>query len=111
MSILPSYIKGEWWTPDAAAAAEATPVRDATTGEVVAEVSTEGLDLAGALDYARTVGQASLGKLTFHQRAVLLKQMALVLTERKEELYALSTRTGATRNDCLLYTSPSPRDS
>ncbi len=37
--------------------------------------------------------------LTFHQRAVLLKQMALVLTERKEELYALSTRTGATRND------------
>ena len=63
------------------------------------EVSTEGLDLAGALEYARTVGQASLGALTFHQRAVLLKQMALVLTERKEELYALSTRTGATRND------------
>ena len=77
----------------------ATAVRDATTGELVASVSTEGLDLAAALEYARTVGQASLGALTFHQRAVLLKQMALVLTERKEELYALSTRTGATRND------------
>jgi oxepin-CoA hydrolase/3-oxo-5,6-dehydrosuberyl-CoA semialdehyde dehydrogenase len=98
-SILPSYVQGEWWTPDAATAAAATPVRDATTGEVVAEVSTEGLDLAGALEYARTVGQASLGTLTFHQRAMLLKHMALVLTERKEELYALSTRTGATRND------------
>ena len=98
-AILPSYVKGEWWTPDAVAAERATAVRDATTGELVASVSSEGLDLAAALDYARTVGQASLGALTFHQRAVLLKQMALVLTERKEELYALSTSTGATRND------------
>ena len=95
MSILPSYLEGQWRTPDTAG----TPVRDATTGEVVAEVTTEGLDLAGALEYARTVGQASLGDLTFHKRALLLKQLALVLTERKEELYALSTRTGATRSD------------
>jgi oxepin-CoA hydrolase/3-oxo-5,6-dehydrosuberyl-CoA semialdehyde dehydrogenase len=98
-AVLPSYVQGEWWTPDAAAAASAAQVRDATTGELVAEVSTEGLDLAAALEYARTVGQSSLGALTFHQRAMILKQLALVLTERKEELYALSTRTGATRND------------
>ncbi len=37
----------------------ATEVRDASTGEVVARVSTEGLDLGAALEYARTVGQAS----------------------------------------------------
>ena len=41
----------------------------------------------------------ALGALTFHQRAVLLKQLAQVLTERKDELYALSTRTGATKTD------------
>lgn len=97
--ILPSYVRGEWWTPDADAAAGATEVRDASTGEVVARVSTEGLDLGAALDYARTVGQASLGELTFHQRAVLLKQMALALTERKAELYEISSRTGATKQD------------
>ncbi|MCD2441318.1 phenylacetic acid degradation bifunctional protein PaaZ [Agromyces sp. SYSU K20354] len=97
--ILPSYVNGQWWAPDAAAAASATEVRDASTGEVIALVSTEGLDLGAALEYARTVGQASLGALTFHQRAVLLKQMALALTERKAELYELSSRTGATKQD------------
>ncbi|SFR82869.1 oxepin-CoA hydrolase / 3-oxo-5,6-dehydrosuberyl-CoA semialdehyde dehydrogenase [Agromyces sp. CF514] len=103
--ILPSYVNGGWWTPDAAgmtagdASSSATEVRDASTGEVVARVSTEGLDLAAALEYARTVGQRSLGELTFHQRAVLLKQMALALTERKQELYELSSRTGATKQD------------
>lgn len=95
--ILPSYVRGGWWTP--AAGATATDVRDASTGEIVTRVSTEGLDLAAALDHARTVGQESLGALTFHQRAVLLKQFALALTERKDELYALSARTGATKAD------------
>ena len=46
--ILPSYVQGQWWTPDAAAAASATEVRDASTGDVIARVSTEGLDLVGA---------------------------------------------------------------
>ncbi|GGI46099.1 oxepin-CoA hydrolase/3-oxo-5,6-dehydrosuberyl-CoA semialdehyde dehydrogenase [Agromyces flavus] len=97
--ILPSYVRDAWWTPDQAAVASATEVRDASTGELVARVSTEGLDLAAALEHARTIGQRSLGELTFHQRAVLLKQMALVLTERKAELYELSARTGATQRD------------
>ncbi|GAB3633058.1 phenylacetic acid degradation bifunctional protein PaaZ [Microbacterium shaanxiense] len=95
--VLPSYVQGEWWTPQTAA--DALVVRDASTGAEIAQVSTEGLDLAGALEYARTVGQASLGALTFHQRAVLLKKFALALTERKHELYALSARTGATKAD------------
>lgn len=95
--ILPSYLQGSWWSPDAGA--EATEVRDASTGELVARVSTAGIDLAGALAYARTAGQASLGELTFHQRAVRLKQLALALTERKAELYEISSRTGATAQD------------
>ena len=95
--ILPSYIRGAWWTPEDDA--DATEVRDASTGELVTRVSTEGLDLAAALEYARTVGQSSIGMLTFHERAVLLKKLALALTERKEELYAISARTGATKAD------------
>jgi oxepin-CoA hydrolase/3-oxo-5,6-dehydrosuberyl-CoA semialdehyde dehydrogenase len=97
--ILPSYVRDGWWTPGDEAAASVTEVRDASTGEVVARVSTEGLDLGAVLEHARTVGQKSLGELTFHQRAVLLKQMALALTERKAELYELSARTGATQRD------------
>ena len=77
-------------------------MRDASTGEVVTAVSTAGLDLAGALEYARTVGQASLGALTFHQRALLLKEFAQILTARKDELYELSSRTGATKNDSMV---------
>ncbi|MGO2684405.1 MAG: phenylacetic acid degradation bifunctional protein PaaZ [Microbacterium sp.] len=95
--IVPSYLQDAWWTPDPVG--EATVVRDASTGEQIAQVSTEGLDLAAALDHARTVGQASLGALTFHQRALLLKQFALALTERKDELYELSARAGATKAD------------
>ncbi len=95
--ILPSYLQGSWWSP--AADAEATEVRDASTGEIVARVSTEGIDLSAALAYARTAGQAALGELTFHQRAVRLKQLALALTERKAELYEISSRTGATAQD------------
>ncbi|WP_226532309.1 phenylacetic acid degradation bifunctional protein PaaZ [Microbacterium paraoxydans] len=95
--ILPSYLQGAWWTPGADA--EATEVRDASTGRVIARVSTEGIDLEAALAYARRAGQASLGELTFHQRAVRLKQLALALTARKEELYEISSRTGATRQD------------
>lgn len=95
--ILPSYLQGQWWTP--ADESAATVVRDASTGEIVTRVSSAGIDLARALAYARTVGQRTLGALTFHERAMLLKQFALALTARKEELYELSKRTGSTVRD------------
>jgi len=98
--ILPSYVQGAWWTPDDAS--DAVDVRDASTGEVVTRVSTNGLDFPGALEYARSVGQASLGRLTFHQRALLLKQLAQALTERKDELYELSARSGTTKTDAMV---------
>ncbi|WP_243074431.1 phenylacetic acid degradation bifunctional protein PaaZ [Microbacterium sp. SS28] len=95
--ILPSYLQGEWWVPSGGG----VEVLDPSTGEPITRVSAEGADLAGALEYARTAGQSSLGALTFHQRAVLLKEFAVALTERKDELYALSARAGATRRDSL----------
>ena len=95
--MLQSYVQDAWWSP--ADSVVGVEVLDASTGEPVARVSSEGLDLGAALDHARTVGQKNLGALTFHQRAVLLKQLALVLTERKQELYELSYKTGATKID------------
>lgn len=97
--ILPSYLRDQWWVPDTGD--DAMPVLDASTGEVVTYLSTHGVDLVGAIAHARTVGQASLGTLTFHQRALLLKQFGVALTARKEELYELSKRAGATVRDSL----------
>jgi oxepin-CoA hydrolase/3-oxo-5,6-dehydrosuberyl-CoA semialdehyde dehydrogenase len=98
--ILPSYVRDEWWTP--AEDPDAVLVRDSSTGRPIVRVSTAGLDLTRVLDHARTVGQDALGALTFPQRAVLLKLFATVLTEHKDELYALSARAGCTRRDAMV---------
>ena len=98
--VLPSYVQDAWWSPADGAAARL--VRDASTGAPITSVSSEGIDLAAAVAHARTVGQASLGVLTFHQRAILLKRLAQYLAEVKEELYELSARSGATRFDSMI---------
>lgn len=98
--ILPSYVQDSWWTP--ARTDGAITVVDASTGDAIVEVSAHGLDLSAVLDYGRTVGQRSLGELTFHQRAVLLKEFALILGARKDELYSLSARAGSTVRDAAI---------
>ncbi|MET7996676.1 phenylacetic acid degradation bifunctional protein PaaZ [Amycolatopsis sp. NPDC005232] len=95
MVLLRSYVSGGWHT----ATDEGTPLHDAATGEEVARVSSTGVDFAGALDYGRRVGGPALRELTFHQRAALLKALASHLREHREELYAVSARTGATLGD------------
>jgi oxepin-CoA hydrolase/3-oxo-5,6-dehydrosuberyl-CoA semialdehyde dehydrogenase len=95
MALLRSYLGGAWVTPGG----EGRPVLDAVTGEEVATVSSAGLDLAGALSYGRSAGGPALRELTFHQRAGLLKALGSQLREHREELYALSARTGATLAD------------
>ncbi len=95
MTLLRSYVGGAWRTP----AGEGRPVFDAVTGEEVARISTDGVDMAAALEYGRSVGGRALADLTFHQRAALLKALGSMLRERREELYALSARTGATLGD------------
>lgn len=99
MTFLPSYVNGAWWTPDGDP--DAAIVRDASTGDEIVRVSTRGLDLARAVDYARTVGRKCLGSLTFAQRAMVLKSLAIALNDRREELYVLSERSGSTRRDSL----------
>jgi oxepin-CoA hydrolase / 3-oxo-5,6-dehydrosuberyl-CoA semialdehyde dehydrogenase len=92
---LRSYVNGGWHI----AADEGAPLHDAVTGEEVARISSAGIDMAGVLAYGRRVGGPVLRELTFHQRAALLKALASYLREHRDELYALSARTGATLND------------
>lgn len=93
--LLQSYVQGRWH----AAAERAVDLRDATTGAVVASASSAGVDFRGVLEHAHRVGGPALRRLTFHERAALLKRLALRLTELKEEFYRLSYVTGATKND------------
>ena len=95
MNNLQSYVEGTWY----AAPELGKPLLDAVTGEPVAGISSAGIDSAGILEHARTVGGPALRALTFHDRALRLKALALYLMERKERYYELSTSTGATRAD------------
>ncbi|MGH8318720.1 MAG: phenylacetic acid degradation bifunctional protein PaaZ [Steroidobacteraceae bacterium] len=92
---LESFIAGRWQAGTGAAVA----LRDATTGEVIANASSDGLDISASLTHARGVGGPNLRRLTFHERAALLKSLAKYLTDKKDELYRLSYATGATKSD------------
>jgi oxepin-CoA hydrolase / 3-oxo-5,6-dehydrosuberyl-CoA semialdehyde dehydrogenase len=92
---LRSYVGGSWFE----ATDEGAPLRDAVTGEQVTTISSTGIDMRAALDHGRSVGGPALRELTFHQRAAMLKAVALFLREQRDELYALSARTGSTLAD------------
>jgi oxepin-CoA hydrolase/3-oxo-5,6-dehydrosuberyl-CoA semialdehyde dehydrogenase len=92
---LPSFVRGSWFEPSG----DGTPVRDAVTGEPIGTVSSDGVDMAAVLAYGRGTGGPALRALTFHQRAAILKQLGLFLREHRDELYAVSRRTGATLGD------------
>ena len=75
------------------------PLLSAVDGKTVATISSTGLDFKAMLDFGRRTGGRNLGRYTFHERALLLKELAKYLMEHKKEFYALSTETGATRKD------------
>jgi len=92
---LGNYITGNWITGDG----EGQPLFNAVTGEQVATASTKGLDFKAILEYARTVGNPALRKMTFHQRGNMLKALALHLRKHLDHFYAVSYQTGATKAD------------
>jgi 3,4-dehydroadipyl-CoA semialdehyde dehydrogenase len=93
MQKLPSYVNGTWVTGTGPAQTLYHPV----TEEPIAETSTEGVDFAAALDYARRKGGPALRALTFAERGKLLQRMAKAIHEAREEL--LSGAGGDTRSD------------
>ena len=92
---LGNYVEGAWQQGEG----DGTLLIDAVTAAPVAFATTKGINMEAALHYARTVGNPTLRKYTFHQRGRMLKALANYLLERKEKYYALSLKTGATRAD------------
>ncbi|HEY9065552.1 MAG TPA: phenylacetic acid degradation bifunctional protein PaaZ [Burkholderiaceae bacterium] len=93
-TILQSLI-AERWLGSAAGA----PLHSAINGALIHHTHAEAIDFGEAVRHARQVGVPSLLALDFQQRAARLKALAAYLNERKEQLYAISAHTGATRSD------------
>ncbi len=94
VQIVENFAEGRWIR-----STHRRPVASAITGETVAETGSEGLDFAAMLHFARKKGGPALRRMTFHDRANLLKALGQALIARKEELYTLSFSTGTTRSD------------
>ncbi|MFA5584498.1 MAG: aldehyde dehydrogenase family protein, partial [Bacteriovoracaceae bacterium] len=95
MRQLENYALGHWTKGKS----EGQKLFNAVTGEALYTASSEGLNFADMMDYARSVGGKSLRKMTFQERGRMLKALALHLMEKKEEFYKISYLTGATRVD------------
>lgn len=95
MNILHNYACGQW----VAGADKGKELFNAITGDVVATTSSKGLDFAKMCEYARTVGGPKLRKMTFQERGMMLKALAIHLQNKKEDFYKVSWATGATRAD------------
>jgi oxepin-CoA hydrolase/3-oxo-5,6-dehydrosuberyl-CoA semialdehyde dehydrogenase len=94
---LESFVRGKW-----SVGQDTAEVPSAVTGDVIALATGGGFDMREILAFGRTVGGNNLRRLTFHQRAAMLKKLAEHLTEHKEPLYKLSFQTGATRTDAMI---------
>jgi oxepin-CoA hydrolase / 3-oxo-5,6-dehydrosuberyl-CoA semialdehyde dehydrogenase len=92
---LQSYAQGQWIT----GTGDGADLFHAVTGEKIAEATSEGLDFRAMVEYGRTVGGPKLRAMTFHERARMLKTMALHLMEKKDRFYEVSAATGATKRD------------
>jgi oxepin-CoA hydrolase/3-oxo-5,6-dehydrosuberyl-CoA semialdehyde dehydrogenase len=91
---LQSYIAGRWLGQS-----PGQTLASAVNGQPVANTHADAIDFGEAVHHARGQGVANLMVLDFQQRAARLKALAAYLMERKEQLYALSLHTGATRTD------------
>ncbi|BFG70950.1 phenylacetic acid degradation bifunctional protein PaaZ [Sediminibacterium sp. KACHI17] len=95
MAKLENFILGRWITGDG----EGQPLFNAVTGEQIATASTKGIDFKDILRYARTTGNPALRKMSFHERGLMLKNLALYLRNHLDKFYQISYQTGATKAD------------
>ena len=95
MKVSENYVRGSW------VSGEGTEVEhvNALSGTPISSCSSKGLDYAAVLEYGRQTGGAALRKMSFQERGLMLKKLALHLSSIKDRFYAVSAATGATRID------------
>jgi len=95
MMQLENYILGRWIKGDD----EGQTLYHAVNGEAIAHASTKGLDFASVLHFARQKGNPALRKMSFQDRGLMLRAVALHLREHLNKFYQISYQTGATKAD------------
>ena len=94
--MLPSYVSGQW--REGAGAGD--PLVDPVTGDELARVSSQDIDVPAALEFARSRGGAALRQSTYRERAQLLAKIAEALAANRDEYFRLSLlNSGATQAD------------
>ena len=91
---LQNFALDKWHNP----IGKEAPQYHAITGELLG-VAGDFQDYEAVLNHARTVGGKALRKMTFYERGLMLKQLALFLNEKKANYYNISYQTGATKGD------------
>ncbi len=96
MTLLANYVEGRWQNGTGAG----SPVLDPVTGETLATVSAEGLDMAAAYAFARIQGGAALRALTYAERAERLSAIVKVLQANRDKYFEISLKnSGTVTND------------
>ncbi|HHB77753.1 MAG TPA: 3,4-dehydroadipyl-CoA semialdehyde dehydrogenase, partial [Saprospiraceae bacterium] len=95
MNYLQNYILGHWQNPEG----QTIEQYNAITGELIALAGSEGLDYKAIYKYGREVGGPALRRMTFPERGLILKALALHLHKIKNKYYEISYWTGATKTD------------
>lgn len=92
---LDNYILGNWTSFQGEGIAQ----HNSVTGALISTVNDGGTDFASVLDYGRKVGNKNLRKMTFLQRGLMLKKLAMHLNSIRKKYYAISAMSGATKVD------------
>jgi len=95
MYTVENYVLGKW-TPGEG---EGQLLYHAVTGEPIARTGTKGIDFSSVLHFAHHTGNPALRKMSFHERGLMLRALAIYLREHLDEFYRISYQTGATRAD------------
>jgi len=83
---LPNYVNGRW----VEGAGPGEPLIDPVTGDELARISSQGMDLAAALAFARAHGGPALRQFTYVQRAEMLGKIAEALAANRDEYFRIS---------------------
>lgn len=94
MQKLNNYILGKQITGDG----DGQILYNAITGSPIATATTKGINFEEVLNYGRKSG-FTLRKLTFHERGLMLRALAIHLRKHLDTFYNISYQTGATKAD------------
>lgn len=93
---LPNYVSAQWKE----GSGEGEPLVDPVTGDELARISSQDVEVGAALEFAREQGGPALRQTNYHERADLLGKIGDVLTANRDEYFRISLlNLGATQAD------------